>query len=191
VPPTIEQVGALYDAAPSWFQPAVVLGAGLGLRQSEATGLTADRVLWLERSVRIDRQWDSRTLPAAFVPPKTASSIRTIPASQWVLDELGAHVGRRHEGFVLHRDGHPVDWQAFGHQWRKIRKRAGVEDIRYHDLRHAIASMLISAGCSVKAVSSALGHSTAATTPNLYSHPVARRRGPNPGRHRPGARSAG
>ena len=35
---------------------------------------------------------------------------------------------------------------------------------------HAFASMLISAGCSVKAVSRALGHSSAATTLNLYSH---------------------
>lgn len=82
----------------------------------------------------------------------------------------GAHVGQRHDGFVLHRDGQPIDWQAFGHQWRQTRKRAGLESIRYHDLRHAYASMLISAGCSVKAVSSALGHSAAATTLNLYSH---------------------
>jgi integrase len=170
VPPTVEQVEALLEAAVDWFRPAVMLGAGLGLRQSEAAGLTVERVLWLERSVRIDRQWNSRTVPAGFVPPKTVSSIRTVPASAWVLAELGGHVGRRHEGFVLHRGGEPVDWQAFGHQWRQARKRAGVEGVRYHDLRHAFASMLISAGCSVKAVSAALGHSSAATTLNLYSH---------------------
>ena len=70
----------------------------------------------------------------------------------------------------MHRDGEAVDWQAFGHQWRQTRKRAGVEGIRYHDFRHAFASLLISAGCSVKAVSAALGHSSAATTLNLYSH---------------------
>jgi integrase len=170
VPPTIEQVAALSEAAPDWFKPAVVLGAGLGLRQAEATGLTADRVLWLARAVRVDRQWNSRQRPAGFAPPKTRSSDRTVPASAYVLAELGGHVGRRHDGFVLHRNSEPVDWQAFGHQWRQTRKRAGVEGIRYHDLRHAFASMLISAGCSVKAVSSALGHASAATTLNLYSH---------------------
>jgi integrase len=47
VPPTVEQVEALYEAAVPWFRPAVLLGAGLGWRQSEACGLTADRVLWL------------------------------------------------------------------------------------------------------------------------------------------------
>ena len=83
---------------------------------------------------------------------------------------MADHVGRRHDGFVLHRRGEPVDWQAFGHQWRKTRKKAGLDSIRYHDPRHAFASMLISAGCSVKVVSVALGPSSAATTLNLYSH---------------------
>jgi hypothetical protein len=60
VPPTVEQVELLVDAAPVWFRPAVILGAGLGLRQAEASGLTADRVLWLERAVRVNRQWITR-----------------------------------------------------------------------------------------------------------------------------------
>ncbi len=76
-------------------------------------GLTVDRVLWLERSVRIDRQWNSRTPPVGFAPPKTTGGYRTVPASSWVLDELGAHVGRRHEGFVLHRDGKPARHSVF------------------------------------------------------------------------------
>jgi integrase len=72
--------------------------------------------------------------------------------------------------FVLRRAGEPVDGQAFGHQWRQARKRAGVDGIRFDDLRHAFASTLISAGCSVKAVSKALGHASAATTLHPYSH---------------------
>lgn len=58
-------------------------------------------------------------------------------------------------------------------------------------LRHAFASMLISAGCSVKAVSKALGHASAATTLNLYSHLWLGGRGPDQGRRRPGAGSEG
>jgi site-specific recombinase XerD len=58
----------------------------------------------------------------------------------------------------------------FGYWWRKAAKAAGVPAMRYHDLRHAFASMLISAGCSVKAVQHALGHASAATTLNIYSH---------------------
>jgi hypothetical protein len=82
VPPSVEQVDALYDAAPAWFRPAVVLGAGLGLRQAEASGVTADRVLWLERAVRIDRQWVTRRGMAEFAPPKSAASNCTIRAKR-------------------------------------------------------------------------------------------------------------
>jgi integrase len=167
-----------------------VLGAGLGLRQAEASGLTADRVLWLARAVRVDRQWNSRQRPAGFAPPKTRSSDRTVPASEYMLAELGGHVGKRHEGFVLHRDGEPMDWQAFGHQWRQTRKRAALSAIRFHDLRHAFASMLISAGCSVKAVSGARALVGGDDVEPLLA-PVARRRGPDPGRHRAGAGSTG
>ena len=60
VPPTVERVQAIYEAAPEWFRPAVLLGAGLGLRQAEASGLTVDRIDWLGRSVRVDRQWITR-----------------------------------------------------------------------------------------------------------------------------------
>jgi integrase len=169
VPPTVEQVAAIHDAAPDWFKPAVILGAGLGLRQAEASGLTVDRIDWLGRSVRVDRQWITRGEPR-FSPPKTAASIRSVPAGDFVLRQLGAHVGQRHTGHVLHRDGQPVDHQIFGHYWRKARKAAGADSVRFHDLRHAFASMLISAGCSVKAVSAALGHSSAAVTLGVYSH---------------------
>jgi integrase len=184
VPPTTEQVAALHEAAPTWFRPAVILGAGVGLRQAEASGLTVDRVLWLERSVRVDRQWITRSGLAEFGPPKSKSSNRTIPASTFVLDELAGHVGRRHDGFVVHRDAEPVSYHAFGHYWRRTTMGAGLgqwvrdpdtgrkrwQGMRYHDLRHAFASMLIAEGCSVKAVQHALGHATAATTLNLYAH---------------------
>jgi integrase len=170
VPPTAGQVAALYDAAPAWFRPAVVLGAGLGLRQAEASGLTVDRIDWLGRAVRIDRQWITRRGLAEWGPPKSKASSRTIPASGFVLDELGVHVGRRHEGFVLHRQSQPVNYNDFGYHWRRTATKAGVGAMRYHHLRHAFASVLIAHGCSVRAVQHALGHANAATTLNLYSH---------------------
>ena len=71
---------------------------------------------------------------------------------------------------MLHRDGEPVRHPVFQYHWRDTAKRAGVAGMKYHDLRHAFASMLIAAGCSVKAVQHALGHTSAATTLNIYSH---------------------
>jgi integrase len=169
-PPTVVQVQAIYTAAPVWFRPAVIMGAGLGLRQAEASGLTVDRIDWLGRAVRVDRQWITRRRRAEWGPTKTKASTRVIPASAFLLSELGEHVGRRHDGFVLHRDSEPVDYNAFAHYWRRATAAAGVNGLRYHALRHAFASMLIAAGCSVKAVQRALGHASAATTLNLYAH---------------------
>ena len=156
---------AVYDAAPEWFRPAIMLGAGLGLRQAEASGLTADRIDWLgERTVRVDRQWSTQHGARAFTTPKSSASIRTIPAAQVVLDDLSRHVNGR-DGFVMtDAEGEPVSYSRFGHAWGKTVKAAGVGPIRYHDLRHHFASVLISHGCSVKAVQKALGHSSAATT---------------------------
>ena len=173
VPPTAEQLEALREAAPPWFRTAIVLGAGLGLRQGEVCGLTADRIDWLkERTVRIDRQWSSRRQPACFGPPKSASSHRTIPAANSVLAELAASVVSR-DGFVLHEgdDRAAVGHHRFDHVWRQTVKHAGLErGMRFHVLRHRFASVLISGGCSVVAVQRALGHSSPSITLNLYGH---------------------
>ncbi len=53
--------------------------------------------------------------------------------------------------------------------WGAIRKRANLEDVRFHDLRHAHASILISRGCSLAVVGAALGHTQAQTTMR-YAH---------------------
>ena len=79
VPPTSDEITTLFDAAASWFRIAIVIGAGLGLRQSEVSGLMADRIDWLGRTVLIDRQWTSRRGRSELTPPKTAASHRGDP----------------------------------------------------------------------------------------------------------------
>jgi integrase len=53
---------------------------------------------------------------------------------------------------------------------RKARRAAGLDTLTFHDLRHFYASALISAGCSIKAVQSALGHRSARMTLDVYGH---------------------
>ena len=155
---------------------AFVLGAGLGLRQSEAAGLTVDRVNFLRRSVTVDRQWQqvSGSRAGAFVPPKTETSTRVIPADRWVLDAIAAHLqrfGAGEHGVLLHPDGVPLDAARFGHYVRAARRRAGLPPtVSFHDLRHFFASALINAGCSVKQVQAALGHKSAKMTYDVYGH---------------------
>lgn len=135
-------VVALYDGAAPWFRVAIVIGAGLGLRQSEAAGLTMDRVDFLRRAVRVDRrcQQATGTRPGAFAPTKTAACTRIIPVGEWVLDGLNLHLeqfGAGDGGVVVHTEGRPVDAARWGHYMWAARKHAGVSDrMSFHDLRH-------------------------------------------------------
>jgi integrase len=165
VVPTPEQVAALHDAAAPGFRAAVVLGAGLGLRQAEAAALSVDRVDWIGRTARVDRQWIDKQ--QTFGPPKTSASTRTIPASASVIAELSQ---ANAEGFLVGDGVAPVGYNRWRYLWVQTVERAGLSGIRYHDLRHAFASALISGGCSVKAVQAALGHSSATTTLDVYGH---------------------
>ena len=154
VPPTVEQVAALYDAAAEWFRPAIVLGAGLGLRQAEASGLTVDRVLWLERSVRVDRQLVTRR-DVGSAPPKTLSSVRTVPgpggcSTTWPRTSAAGTRGSscsatasRSRTAGSTTPGTPRSsapgWGSLTSPRRVRRRFVGP---KYHDLRHAFASML-------------------------------------------------
>ena len=71
---------------------------------------------------------------------------------------------------MLQRDGDPLRHGLFAYYWDQARTKANLPGVRYHDLRHAFASALIAAGCSVKAVQKALGHASAATTLDIYGH---------------------
>ncbi len=56
------------------------------------------------------------------------------------------------------------------HHFDPLLKRAGLPDIRFHDLRHTFATLLLERGVHIKAVSELLGHSSVSITLSLYSH---------------------
>jgi integrase len=67
-------------------------------------------------------------------------------------------------------DGGPVHPVSLSHGFAAIAERAGLPDVRLHDLRHGFASALLKAGVNVKVVSEALGHSRTAFTMDVYAH---------------------
>lgn len=91
VPLTTEAVRSLAAAIPARYSSLVVLGAGTGLRQGEAFGLTVDRVDFFRRTLKVDRQLVllARQAPR-HGPPKTRASHRTIPLPQVVVEVLAA-----------------------------------------------------------------------------------------------------
>ena len=169
VPLSIIQVEAIAAAMPSRLAAIVPTAAGLGLRRGEAIALTVDRVDFLRRVVRVDRQ----LIGGRFAPPKTEASNRVIPLPGSVAEVLAEHlrvVGTGERGLVFTREGgEPLTPSALHGAFTGACRRAGVETT-FHQLRHFTASALISAGCSVKGVQSYLGHAKASETLDTYSH---------------------
>ena len=110
VPPTDGEVTSIYIAAAPEFRAAVVLGAAIGLRQAEASALTVERIDWLRRTVRVDRQWSQVN---GWAPPKTRASTRTVPVAEEVLEVLARHIAVHGTG----TDGVLVHWGHGDGRW--------------------------------------------------------------------------
>ncbi|MBB3041139.1 tyrosine-type recombinase/integrase [Nocardioides soli] len=174
VPLPTETVLAIEAAMPARWRAMVTLMAGTGLRPGEAAGLTVDRVDFLRRTLRVDRQL-LLTWPPTFGPPKTEASYRTIPLPQSVVDALAAHLKEfpaGEEGAVFTEPGGGLLYRD--HVSKAFREAVTAakapEMTRQHDLRHYYASLLIRHGASVKVVQNRLGHGAGKETLDTYSH---------------------
>jgi integrase len=170
-----DTVAAIAAEMPERLSRMVTLMAGTGLRPGEAAGLTIDRVDFLRRTLRVDRQL-LQTRPPSFGPPKTQASYRTVPLPQVVVDTLAVHLaafppGER--GLVFTQpDGRPLNRDKVVRAFRAAAVAVGAPaaGTRLHSLRHYYASLLIRHGESVKVVQGRLGHASASETLDTYSH---------------------
>jgi integrase len=166
----------LAAAAPEWrllLETAVTTG----LRQSELLGLQWGDVDWqssrlhIRRSLREGRFYDTKS--------KNSRRIVEIPSSLahelkvWRLKcPKGAH-----DLVFPNSEGNPMDAANLIHRgFEPAVRRAGLRKIRFHDLRHTAASLLLANGVDVVAVSRLLGHSSPIVTLNIYSHAIPKER---------------
>lgn len=174
VPLETETVLTIEGLMPSRWAALVPLMAGTGVRPGEAAGLTADKIDFLRRRVRIDRQL-LLTRPHTFGPPKTRASVRTVPLPQVVVDRLAAHMAEYppgdHELIFTNQSAGVPNRDNIARAFKAAAIEAGApEGTRLHDLRHYYASLLIRHGESVKVVQERLGHASAKETLDTYSH---------------------
>jgi integrase len=184
IPPPEDIRRLLVAADETPYGPLVYLAATTGLRLGELLGLRW-RDLDLSAgslSVTQTAQWvDGRMI---FRTPKTAKSRRSVALSTATVQRLREHrhqqleqrlaVGPayRDQGFVFSNSvGEP--WTPNGglrSTWLKITRAVGMENLRFHDLRHAHASLMLAQGTHPKVVSERLGHATVGITLDIYSH---------------------
>ena len=155
----------------------------VGLRQGEALGLMWEDIDFVGGTVAIRHALQRIDGELRLVEPKTDRSHRIVPMSPALAARLMDHRGRQHaerrnagslwdESHLVFTTalGRPLDGSSVTHRFQKLLAAAGLRHQRFHDLRHACASLLLAQGVSARVVMEILGHSTVTLTLNTYSH---------------------
>lgn len=167
------------------FESLFVVAVTTGMRQGELLALrwqdlNLDRA---QLSVTRSLTWTKKQGPM-FVPPKTKKSRRQIELTKVAVTALRAHRTRQLEqrlavadawedqGLVFPNEvGRPMDGSNLSERdLQRVFVKAGLEPIRFHDLRHTAATILLGRGVHPKIVSEMLGHADVRITLDLYSH---------------------
>jgi integrase len=178
------QAGQLLGAAANERLRALyAVALALGLRQGEALGLRWQDVDLETRQLQVRHALQRIDGRLQLVEPKTVRSRRTITMPAAVVNALRDHRRTQLEeqlldgskwrdgGFVFASPhGLPLDGTVVTHQFQRLLKRAGLPRLRFHDLRHSCASLLLAQGVSARMVMETLGHSNISTTMDIYSH---------------------
>lgn len=160
---------------------AFVLALATGMRQSEILGLRWKDIDFKENrlNVRQTLSHDGKTL---YQDTKTKSSTRTISLFDKTLDELKEHrkkVDKEKSNASSYQDndlvvctktGTPINPRNLLRSFYDIMKKADVPKIRFHDLRHTVATLMLSSNINPKVVKEILGHSDIRVTLDTYSH---------------------
>jgi integrase len=184
-PLTAEQVKVLFKAVKGdRLEALYVLAVTAGLRQGELLGLKWDDIDLEVGTLRVRRTLTTAKGGPVLSAPKTRGSRRTVRLSQMALEALRSHLERqleeidsvgsmwRENGLIFASEsGEPLSRQhVTARRFKPLLKRAGLPPIRFHDLRHSCATLLLSKNVNPKIVSEMLGHATIAITLDTYSH---------------------
>lgn len=192
---TREEVKRIVDKAKEEeLYPIVVTTIYTGMRKGEVMALKWDDVDLKERKIFVkgslcrieDEQPDEkghRHTRYEVLEPKTKKSIRMIPMLDEVYHALIEQKARQDaekerykvayvdQGFVFADPmGAHLPQRPFMDKYHRFLQKYDITDIRFHDLRHTFASLLIESDVSMKVVQELLGHSTITTSMDIYTH---------------------
>jgi len=178
------EVEVLFDKAEgSYYYPVIYTAVSTGLRQAELLGLRWRDIDLDMLSLSVSQVLYKRRGVCVFKEPKTARSRRRVAMTPKLALYLREYRTER-EGLCRELgksltlddlvfpsiEGKPLDPSVLGHNFTKMAKEARLEGVRFHDLRHTFASLMLLRGAKPKVISEALGHSSVAFTMDVYSH---------------------
>jgi integrase len=180
-----EEVNHFLKAARnSKFYAAFYLAVTTGMRIGEILGLKWEDVD-LDRGVVSIRRILQRTSAGIKLvdQTKTAHSRRSVNISPTTVDVLKSHQVKQKEEMIRYnyrdadlvftsRNGNPIEPRNLRVYFKKIAKQVDLPLIRFHDLRHTHATLLLQQGVHPKIVSERLGHASISMTLDTYSHVI-------------------
>lgn len=173
-----EEVGRFLDAAKKDRLAALyVLAITTGLRQGELFGLKWRDVDWNKGAIAVRRTIEDVGGKLTVGEPKTDKGRRRVDLPQLAVTALKDHRKR------MFNEGNAGDWvfcdtsggllrrsNVIRRSYEPTIKRAKIPRIKFHDLRHTAATLLLLQGVHPKVVQERLGHATIAITLDTYSH---------------------
>ena len=168
----------------------ILIGAFYGLRRGEVLGLKWDAIDFEMSTITVKRTVTECTLNGKQIQleqnsAKTKSSMRTLPlvgpfreyfrqvkeAQETNKKVCGNAYDYKHDGYILVDElGKLMKPSYLTDEFPKFLVKHGMRRIRFHDLRHSCASLLLANGVPMKQIQEWLGHSDFSTTANIYAH---------------------
>lgn len=166
------------------FYPLYYLAIHTGMRQAELMGLKWKDIDWSLGTLQVKRQVRRfKGASYALLEPKSKSGTRTIMLGKQALEILRNHKREQEEltnsvgqdwtdlDLVFPSSaGTPLTASNVRRGFRKLLAASGLPKIRFHDLRHTAASLMLNHGIPVLIVSKRLGHSKPSITLDVYGH---------------------
>lgn len=175
-----EMTEALKDES---LLPLIMITAMYGLRRSEVLGLKWDSLDFDNKRVTIKHVVCRHNTIVEKDTTKTKSSYRTYPMTpvaekifreakqrEKENEQLFGDAYRKNDYVFKWDDGKPYPPDYVTNKFRKLLAKYNLPQIRFHDLRHSCASILIELGYNLKDIQEWLGHSDIETTGNVYGH---------------------
>lgn len=167
------EVKRLLAASPTEHRALFATACLSGLREGELFGLKWSDVDPDQRVIFVRRTYHPSY---GFTEPKTERGKRAVQITPELANILESHrkVCYYHEADDLvfpNIDGKPTDYHNLVNRvFHGVLDEAGLKRIRFHDLRHSYAALMISLGCNIKWLQRQMGHASLSTTMDTYGH---------------------